>query len=169
MRMKLIKQEVTELYEQTNEALYRYAYRYLGDPDAAEECVGAVFMRFLEHVNQAGMPNGNSHAYLFRIAHNYVVDHYRHHKLSQSLPQDVLPDPAPGVEEKYDRKQWLYKLRRALLKLPDEQRTVLELRFLEGWPHERVSKFLGKSVEATRAMQYRSLSTLRMTIDRIKR
>jgi DNA-directed RNA polymerase specialized sigma24 family protein len=53
------------------------------------------------------------------------------------------------------------------MRLPEEQRMVIELRYLENWSHKEVSSFLGKTVEATRALQHRSMVTLRewMSID----
>jgi RNA polymerase sigma-70 factor (ECF subfamily) len=53
------------------------------------------------------------------------------------------------------------RVRRALLQLPADQRQVIMLRILEGWSHEEVSAALGKTVEATRALQHRALAALR--------
>ena len=47
------------------------------------------------------------------------------------------------------------------MKLPEEQRMVIALRFLDGWSHDRVAEFLGKSIESTRALQYRAFVSLR--------
>jgi RNA polymerase sigma factor (sigma-70 family) len=52
-------------------------------------------------------------------------------------------------------------VRAALLRLPPEQRQVIELRFVEDWPHDAVAAALGKTVEATRALQHRALTSLR--------
>ena len=53
------------------------------------------------------------------------------------------------------------RVRKAIMQLPFEQQRVIELRFLEELSHEEVAAILGKSVEATRALQYRALSALR--------
>jgi RNA polymerase sigma-70 factor (ECF subfamily) len=52
-------------------------------------------------------------------------------------------------------------VRSALLRLPAEQQQVIELRFLEDWSHEEVAAQLGKSNEATRALQHRAVDALR--------
>jgi RNA polymerase sigma-70 factor (ECF subfamily) len=53
------------------------------------------------------------------------------------------------------------RVRQALLKLSAEQRMVIELRFMENWTHSEVAEALGKSVDATRALQYRAVEALR--------
>ena len=53
------------------------------------------------------------------------------------------------------------RVRAALMQLPPDQRRVIELRFLEEWSHEAVAEALGKTVEATRALQHRALAVLR--------
>jgi RNA polymerase sigma-70 factor (ECF subfamily) len=53
------------------------------------------------------------------------------------------------------------RVRAALLQLTPEQRLVIELRFLENWSHEDVANLLGRTVEATRALQYRAVESLR--------
>jgi RNA polymerase sigma factor (sigma-70 family) len=48
-----------------------------------------------------------------------------------------------------------------MFRLPAEQQQVVQLRFIEDWSHEEVASLLGKTVEATRALQHRALASLR--------
>ena len=73
------------------------------------------------------------------------------------LTVDVSSEPGSVIENRMT----LDKVRRAIMNLPPDHRTVIELRFLEQWSHEDVSDALGKSVEATRSLQYRALGKLR--------
>ena len=163
-KTSLDKKAVIELYEENNDALYRYAYRYLGDQDLAEECVADVFTSFLKRIQTDAPYDENYRAYLYRSAHNWIIDHYRKRKDDQSIDDLPIPDPSSDIEENLFRKQRIEKLKNALLRLPEEQRMVIELRFMENWPHEKVSNYLGKTVEATRALQYRSMIALRETL-----
>jgi len=146
--------------------LFRYGYRLLGDQDIAEECVSETFSRFLNtlHGNPAGPDNIK--AYLFRIAHNWIMDYYRRQP-PQTIPldedfQEVIPDRKNGNPASLMRDNLeLERVREALHQLPEEQQQVIALRFLEGQKHEEVAYSLGKSVEATRAIQYRALTSLR--------
>jgi RNA polymerase sigma-70 factor, ECF subfamily len=156
------RQTLVTIYEQHSPELYRYAYRLLGDSHLAEDCVSETFSRFLRVVRDGPNQMENVRAYLYRVAHNWVTDHYRRQPPTPlSLEADVHSDPEANplrvVAEQLEREQ----VRAALLRLPGDQRQVIELRFLEDWSHEEVAVAIGKSVEATRALQYRALNALR--------
>ena len=160
----LDKQALVRVYEDYSPGLYRYAYRLLGDQDLAEECVSETFSRFLQVVRRGRNPEGNVRAYLYRMSHNWVVDHYRKQTPQVSLEQDTHPDPADDLEKSVHSRQETEQLRQAVIHLPYEQRMVIELRFMEEWTHDQVAEFLGKTVDATRALQYRALVALRQTM-----
>ena len=161
------KNNLVKLYEENNEALYRYAYRYLSDQDLAEECVSEVFTRYLQVLKDGRNPTDNTTAYLYRIAHNWVIDYYRKRKPDKNIGEDPIPDKMIDPETQISKAQIHENLQRALLKLPEEQRSVIELHILEDWSHEEIAEHLGKTVEASRALQYRGLSRLRKTLDEI--
>lgn len=161
---RLDKQALVRVYEDYSPGLYRYAYRLLGDQDLAEECVSETFSRFLQVIRRGRSPEGNLRAYLYRMVHNWVVDHYRKQTPQVSLETATHPDPEGDLENRVHTRQETEQLRQALIHLPHEQRMVIELRFLEEWPHDRVAEFLGKTVDATRALQHRALVALRQTL-----
>lgn len=155
------RDSLLSLYEENNAGMYRYAYRLLGNRELAEECVSETFTRFLKVVQRGKNLEGNLKAYLYRMAHNWIVDYYRKEKPEEALLDHNLSDPGEHTENHILAKQQQEKLRKALIKLPEEQRMVIALRFLEDWSHDRVAEFLGKSIESTRALQYRALVNLR--------
>ena len=150
-----------EIYEYYNPEIFRYACRLLGDNNLAEDCVADTFLRLLIAV-RGGVLLGNIRAYLYRIAHNWIMDHYRRHphgdiSLAENLPMDSENNPSHLASQKADAQ----RIRSAMQKLSDEQRQVIELRFMENWSHDEVAIALGKTVEATRALQYRAVEALR--------
>jgi RNA polymerase sigma-70 factor, ECF subfamily len=156
------KQVLTEMYEEHSPGLFRYAYRLLGDQDMAEECVSETFSRFLHAVRDGGGPSDNARAYLYRTVHNWVMDHYRRQPLpSLSLDEELHSGEQEHVSQRVAKEMLRENVRAALLRLPTEQQQVIQLRFLEDWPHEEVAAQLGKSVEATRALQHRAMTALR--------
>jgi RNA polymerase sigma-70 factor (ECF subfamily) len=154
------KQAFVDLYEEHNNALYRYGYRLLGAQDMAEDCVSDVFTRFLQVVKNGKEPQGNIRAYLYRMAHNCAVDYFRKKHTDVPIEDTILKDPQPELEDDLQRKQKREKLQKVLLKMPEEQRMVIFLRYFEDWSHEQVAEYLGKTEEATRALQYRALRNL---------
>lgn len=156
------RQALVAIYEQHNAELYRYAYRLLGDSALAEDCVSETFSRFLKAVRDGIGPVENVRAYLYRVAHNWITDHYRRQPLPPlSLDADLHgateDNPSHVVAGEMERD----RVRAALLRLPPDQRQVIELRFVEDWSHDAVAAALGKTVEATRALQHRAITALR--------
>ena len=156
------KQALIDIYEQHSSELFRYAYRLLGDSDLAEDCVAETFSRFLRVVRENRQQVADVRPYLYRVAHNWVTDHFRRQPLPPLLLEDdIQADPEGNPSHLVAQKMERERLRAALLRLPSDQRQVIELRFLEEWSHETVAEALGKSVEATRALQHRALAALR--------
>jgi RNA polymerase sigma-70 factor, ECF subfamily len=158
---QLNKQELVEIYESLSPRLFRYAMRLLGDQDHAEECVSETFSRFLNAVKNGGGPKDNVQAYLYRVAHNWITDFYRKRPPEEVIEERLPADPAESPVVVVAKDQQRERVRIALLGLPGEQRMVILLRFYEQWPHEEIAAALGKSVEATRALQHRAVVGLR--------
>ncbi|HSL30381.1 MAG TPA: sigma-70 family RNA polymerase sigma factor [Anaerolineales bacterium] len=163
-RVALDKQALSDIYERYSSDIFRYACRLLDDNHLAEDCVSDTFHRFLMAV-RAGTSIENIRAYLYRVAHNWITDHYRRHPfppvaLEENMHADPEGSPSQLVAQKLERQ----RMRAALLRLLPEQRQVIELRFVENWSHAEVAQALGRSVEATRALQYRAVEALRQIL-----
>jgi RNA polymerase sigma-70 factor (ECF subfamily) len=161
---QLDKQALIKVYKDYSPGMYRYAYRLLGDQGLAEECVAETFSRFLQLIRSGRTPEGNLQAYLYRMAHNWAVDIYRKQTPNITLEADLQSDPDGDTENEVLTRQETEQLRNALLQLPYEQQVVIDLRFMEDWSHDQVAELMGKTVEATRALQYRALVTLRQSM-----
>lgn len=156
------RQALIEIYDQHSPGLFRYAYRMLGSKELAEECVSETFSRFLQALQNRRGPNDNVQGYLYRVAHNWITDQYRRQPQEHlSLDPDGHVDPNGNPSQLMSQNMERDRVRGALQKLPYDQQRVVELRFLDGMSHEEVAQVLGKSIEATRALQYRALAALR--------
>lgn len=158
------QQALAEIYEQYSPRLYRYAIRLLGDPDQAEECVAETFSRFLHALHTGHGPDDNLQAYLYRAAHNWITDYYRRQppvdQLGSEGPSDPFGNPVHVVTRQLEQE----RVRKALLQLNPLQQQIISLRFLEEWSHAEVAAVIGKTVEATRALQSRALAALRSSL-----
>jgi RNA polymerase sigma-70 factor, ECF subfamily len=161
---QLDRQALIQIYRDHSPGMYRFAYRMLGDQGLAEDCVSDTFTRYLQLLRNGRKLEGNLQAYLYRMAHNWVVDYYRKHKPTHDLENDTHPDPDGNPEADVYERQENQALRNALARLPHDQRMVIELRFIEEWSHDKVAEILGKTVDATRALQYRALTSLRQLL-----
>jgi RNA polymerase sigma-70 factor (ECF subfamily) len=149
------------IYDRYHGALFKYAYRLLGDEQLTEECVSDTFFRFLKNLRNGGLPNENLRAYLYRIAHNWISDYYRSgHKDREQALDDDFPGRQDLVEEVNTRLQ-TDNVRAALLTLTPDQQQVILLKYFEGWQNEEIAQFMGKRVGAVKALLHRSIATLR--------
>ena len=156
------REALVEIYDHFNPGLYRYAMRLLGEANLAEDCVSETFTRMLKALSTGRGPRDHLQAYLYRIAHNWITDHYRRPILPvQDTDEDDLPSRAPLPESVLSGQDEQKKLRRALLRLTPDQRQVIMLRFIEGWEVEEVAATLGKPHGAVKSLQHRGLAALK--------
>mgnify|MGYP000891245832 FL=1 len=152
---------LAEIYDRYQSALYRYAYRLLGDQQLAEDCIADTFFRFLKNLRKGNAPTENLRAYLYRIAHNWVTDYYRR---AQKAPEQELTDHLAkneDMDEVVSNRLESEVIRSTILTLTPDQQQVIILKYLEGWQNEEIARFMGKRVGAVKALLHRSLVTLK--------
>jgi len=151
-----------ELYAFYLHRIYRYIFYKVGNAMEAEDLTEQVFLRaweVMERYRHQGYPFSS---WLYRIAHNLVVDYYRTRKSVDSIDSVsfYLASEDLSPEESLIKKAEVTRLREAIARLPEEQQQLLLLRFIEGLRHAEVAQILDKSEGAVRVMQYRALSSL---------
>ena len=147
------------LYEVYADAVYRYCYRRLGDPDAAADATSAIFTRALSALPR--YHDRSFRSWLFAIAHNTVIDGWRTTRVEARLDIEAgRADSAAGPEEVALREDAGREMHALLGQLPRDQRHVVELR-LAGLTNQEIADTLGRSVAATKMLQVRALTRLR--------
>ena len=152
---------LAEIYDRYQAALYRYAYRLLGDQQLAEDCIADTFLRFLNNLRKGNAPTENLRAYLYRIAHNWITDFYRR---TQKTPEQELSDHLAkneDIDEKMSTREENEIVRAAILTLTPDQQQVIILKYFEGWQNEEIARSMGKRVGAVKALLHRSLVSLK--------
>lgn len=155
------KSAITELYQQYKPEIYRYLYYKVGKAQLAEDLTADVFIRVLENLHQYQPRTAPFQAWVFRIARNLTIDHYRrmntrnHLYLNESLPSEQ-GDPEAAA----DRSLTVNQLQHALRRLTDDQSDVIILRFIADMPIKQVAQALNKSESAVKALQARGLEAL---------
>lgn len=153
-----------QIYDQYVDRIYAYIYHRVGQAEQAEDLTGQVFMRMLEAIRAGQGWKTSFSGWLYRIAHNLVIDFYRRRGRASFVDIDEAPpivatrdEPARQVQAKLDRED----LRAALNQLTEEQAQVITLRFLEGLSIAEVAAIMGKNESAIKALQYRAVLALR--------
>ena len=153
---------LSSLYEEYFDKIARYAYLRIGDRAEAEDLAGEVFLRALESLKSYKEHEVPMEAWLFRIAHNLVVDHLRKKAKRKTVPIDDVElaggiNPAMIAEEKIE----MERVTQAMEQLSQQQREVLGLRFFSGLTSGEAGKVLNKSDGAIREMQRAAIEKLR--------
>ncbi len=162
---QLNEHALSEIYQALSPALYRYAYRLLGNAADAEDIVAETFHRLLLTLRHGNGPRQHLSAYLYRIAHNLITDRYRRHPLAD-LPFDeaLEASDADRPEMSAPIRMAQERARAALWKLTPDQRLVITLKYFEGLSNEEVAVALGKPLGAVKSLQHRALEALRRVL-----
>jgi len=156
------------LYSRYLDAIYRYVYYRTGHVQDAEDLTEQVFLKAWQG-RASYRPVGSCFVnWLYRIAHNIVVDYHRRRKLITSEPlhsDAVLPDESQeSALESIILAEENAALGSAIARLPEEYQQVIILRFIEGLGHAEIALILDKSEVACRGIQHRALASLNKSL-----
>jgi RNA polymerase sigma-70 factor, ECF subfamily len=161
---------ISQLYHEHVQAIYRYVYLRVSDTHTAEDITSDVFVHALEGLpdfEYRGIPFS---AWLYRIARDRVVDHYRKQarrgqpvELSEGLVSETA-EPHDAVIQSMEEQE----IRQALDELTEDQRLVVVLRFMEHKSLGEVACQLGKTEGAIKSLQHRALSALSRVMEEKK-
>lgn len=152
-----------ELYLLHLDAIYRYIYYRVGNANDAEDLAEQVFLNAWEALPCYKRRGIRFSSWLYRIAHNVVVDYHRRQKPTVSMPsleKVDWEDEQPTSLERVIEAEEASALATAIAQLPEEQQQVIVLRFIEGLKHTEVARIIGKSEGACRVIQHRALTAL---------
>ncbi|MBL8057203.1 MAG: sigma-70 family RNA polymerase sigma factor [Anaerolineales bacterium] len=156
-----------QLYDQHQAAIFRYLWLRLDDRAMAEDLTGEVFLRMMKALAHYRAQAAPFRAWLYRIARNLLVDHWRKGGPRAALPLTAAEDqPAAAADPValVDRRLSLAQLRQALERLDEAQREVVTLRFLAGLSLQETAAALEKTEAAIKALQHRGLAALRQAL-----
>lgn len=152
-----------ELYQLYLDAIYRYVYYRTGDTSDAEDLTEQVFLKAWEAMPGYKRRGNPFTSWLYRIAHNVVVDYHRRQRPTVLMPLLEEVDWAseePTLLEQVIKAEEAAALATAIARLTEEQQHVIVLRFIEGRKHAEVAHIIGKSKGACRIIQHRALTAL---------
>jgi RNA polymerase sigma-70 factor (ECF subfamily) len=156
------------LYERYAQAVYRYINAHLGDQMDVEDLTNDVFFKAwhsLPRYHERGVP---FLAFLFRIARNRLIDHYRQQHpqstFSEAL-ENTHADNNPGPAETLLEEAGHQELALVLSQIREDYRTVLVLRFINQLSPKETAEIMKRSIGAVRVLQHRALESLREVVN----
>ena len=151
-----------ELYLIHFDRIYSYLHVSVGNRHDAEDLTTQTFLKMLESIGRFRWQSAPFSAWLFRIAHNLAMDHFRANK--RWHPEEDVPEPEPdestsaeaGALESIGRKSMLDLIE----DLSPEQQQVLTLKFVFNFANAEAATILGKTEGAIKSLQHRALASL---------
>jgi RNA polymerase sigma-70 factor (ECF subfamily) len=151
-----------ELYLIHFDRIYSYLHVSVGNRHDAEDLTTQTFLKMLESIGRFRWQSAPFSAWLFRIAHNLAMDHFRARKRVQ--PEEEVPEPLGSEEPSAELEAMQSIGRQSMLELIDklspEQQQVLTLKFVVNFPNADVAKILDKTEGAIKSLQHRALASL---------
>lgn len=149
-----------DLYIACLDRVYRYVFYRVGDARLAEDLTEITFLRAWEARRRYKPGKVPVLGWLYRIAHNAVIDHFRSaHPDAELSP--ALPASGGDIEAGIAEREEMHDVAMALRGLDEVCQEVLSLRFIAGLSHAEVAQLLGRSEEAVRVIQFRAVRRLR--------
>jgi RNA polymerase sigma-70 factor (ECF subfamily) len=149
-----------QLYDVYLDKIFRYVYYHVPDRMAAEDISQEVFVKAWKAIKSCRGRESTFLAWLYRIAHNHLVDHHRRQRKCKSLETQLMSTKSTSVEmAELDLGE--LELTKALCCLPEEHRSIIILKFIEGFSNQEIGQITKKSQGAIRITQMRALSRLR--------
>ena len=150
------------IYREYATHIYRYCYRCLGSREDAEDATSQVFTQALAHLDR--LRDDNVRPWLYRIAHNVVIDMTRKRRPVKSIDDDRNePAGVTGIEAELDQRELQVLLEAALSSLSERDRQLVFLRFA-GLSGAEIALVLNCSHGAVRVAHHRALDRLRVIL-----
>ena len=158
---------LARVYDEYAPAIYRYAYRLTGHEGTAQDATSETFHKLLVSLRDGGGPTDNLSAWLYRVAHNVVVDGYRRQPDDPPLSLDQAPElSVPGRQEaSLEQQERVAQARQALQQLTSLQQQVISLRFLEELSIKETAEIMNKTEGAVKSLQHRATNSLQRILE----
>src|SRR5215212_9127727 len=149
------REALEELYLLHFDRIYSYLHMSVGNRHDAEDLTTQTFLKMLESIGRFRFRAAPFSAWLFRIAHNLAMDHFRAARRWQ--PEEEVPEP-PGQESLSAEEEALHEIGRASMlelieDLSPEQQQVLTLKFVFNFSNGEAATILGKTEGAIKSLQ----------------
>jgi RNA polymerase sigma-70 factor (ECF subfamily) len=158
-----------ELYLLHFDRIYSYLHMSVGNRHDAEDLTTQTFLKMLEKIGRFRWQSAPFSAWLFRIAHNLAMDHFRASRRWQ--PEEDVPEPEgseePSAEVAAMQSIGRESMRELIDRLSAEQQQVLTLKFVFNFSNGEVATILGKTEGAIKSLQHRALASLQKQLSAV--
>ena len=158
------RKEFSKIYDEYIAKIYRFVYLKVSSEEIAQDLCSETFVKGWKTYKTQKIDN--IQAFLYKIARNLVIDHYRRSGRVGFVPiEDVsIIDPSPSIEERVAISSDIDRVKVSLADLKEDYQNVIVWHYLDDLPISKVAKMLDKTEDATRVMLHRALKSLKNNI-----
>ena len=164
-RQKIVNRETfAQLYEEYMPKVFRYIQYKVNRIELAEDLTSVAFEKALTNLDKFSAEKASFSTWLFSIARNTVIDHFRSEAKRHSIPLDDAPDvPSkdPLPEDMAVKKEEIHMLQRCLSILSPEEKEIISLKFGMGLNNREIAKMCKLSESNVGTKLYRTIRKLR--------
>lgn len=157
-------EEKEAVYRQFHKKVSGYVAQKVGHAQEAEDIVSEIFLKVYEKLDTFDETKASLSTWIYTIARNAVIDHYRTHKPSEPLPETLAT--GEDMEQALIQADSLEMLSRALEKLETRQRDIVILRYYKGLSMKEIVQRLGISYSYGKLLHQSALNQLRKQMER---
>lgn len=153
------------LYDRYHPEILRYFRARVRHDDVAQDLTQQLFLRAWQAIpryQDRGLPFA---AWLFRMAHNLAVDHFRAHRSVAPIEDIDIPSDHPEAAAGLIASERSQRVQRALERLTEDHRQVLILRFVLEQSAREIGLVMGRKEVTVRGLQHRALQALRAELE----
>lgn len=162
--MDSLNEQFSHIYDQYIDKIYRFVYLKVNSQEIAEDITSKVFIKGWEAFQRGPDEIKNPGAFLYQIARNAVIDHYREKGRTKVVSADFgqeISDSGTNVHDKAVLNADIEIIKTAVQKLKKEHQDIIIWHYLDDMPIADIAKLLDKPAGTVRVMLHRGLKDLR--------
>ena len=166
--MESLNEQFGKIYDQYIDKIYRFVYLKVNSQETAEDITSKVFLKGWEAFQSPNTEIKNPGAFLYQIARNAIIDHYREKGRSKTVSVDASPqiaDPGTSAHDKAILNADISIIKLAIQKLKKEHQDIIIWHYLEDMPIANIAELLDKPAGTVRVMLHRGLKDLKDIIN----
>jgi len=153
--------DFAKLYDKYIKKIYDFTYYRILHKETTEDLVSKTFFKALSNINKYQAGKGSFPSWLYRIARNTIIDHYRTKKEVTDIDDVWDLSSNEDIPRDADNKQKLEKVEQYLKKLKPEQREIIIMRVWDGLSYREIADITDKSEASCKMMFFRTINALR--------
>lgn len=166
------KEKFSQIYDQYIDKIYKFVYFKVSSQEIAEDITSKVFLKGWEAFQSQEIGSGevlNPSAFLYQIARNTVIDHYREKAKMKVISVDIAPqivDPGKGPEEKAILSLEFQEVKLAIQNLKQNYQDIIICHYIDDMNIPEIAEFMSKPEGTVRVMLHRGLKALKKEIEK---